>query len=65
MDAEYGRSLGGAINILTKSGGNEFEGQAMVVYSHPEMQSFLAPTLDGDSTVGEQYRGVTDHRSRG
>ena len=32
LDAEYGRSLGGAINVVTKSGGNEFEGQVNLIY---------------------------------
>lgn len=48
MDAEYGRSLGGAFNIVTKSGGNEFEGSALVTYSNTAMQQ-LAPLLPGDS----------------
>ena len=47
MDAEYGRSLGGAVNIVTKSGGNQFEGTAVLTYSDPSWQ--VAPYLDGDS----------------
>ena len=30
--AEYGRALGGVINVITKSGGNEFHGDAFVYY---------------------------------
>ncbi len=33
LDAEYGRSLGGAVNVVTRSGGNEFEGDAQLLYS--------------------------------
>lgn len=33
MDAEYGRALGGAVNIVTRSGGNEFEGDVQLLYS--------------------------------
>jgi len=32
MDAEYGRSLGGAVNVVTKSGGNEFEATGTILY---------------------------------
>ncbi|MDG1481390.1 MAG: TonB-dependent receptor [Myxococcota bacterium] len=32
MDAEYGKALGGIINIITRSGGNEFEGDFQVLY---------------------------------
>jgi len=30
--AEYGRALGGVINVITKSGGNQFHGEAFVYY---------------------------------
>jgi outer membrane receptor for ferrienterochelin and colicin len=33
MDAEYGRSMGGAVNVVTRSGGNEFEGDFQLLYS--------------------------------
>ncbi len=48
MDAEYGRALGGAFNIVTKSGGNNFEGTAVFAYSNNDMVA--APELEGDST---------------
>ena len=56
MDAEYGRSLGGVVNIVTKSGGNDFEGNATVIYSHPSF--VVAPTQEGDSSdteMSEQF----------
>lgn len=40
MDAEYGRSLGGAINIVTRSGGNEYHGDAQLLVTHTAMQAY-------------------------
>ncbi len=40
MDAEYGRSLGGAVNIVTKSGGNEFEALASSFYSDENFELY-------------------------
>ena len=37
--AEYGRSTGGIINVITKSGGNEFHGDAFVYYSNDSLQA--------------------------
>ena len=37
--AEYGRSTGGIINVITKSGGNEFHGEAFVYYDNNSLQA--------------------------
>ena len=37
--AEYGRSTGGIINVITKSGGNEFHGDAFVYYDNDSLQA--------------------------
>lgn len=51
MDAEYGRSLGGAVNIVTKSGGNEFEAFANAIYSDENM--IIAKELDDGDDFGD------------
>jgi outer membrane receptor protein involved in Fe transport len=38
-EAEYGRSTGGIINVITKSGGNEFHGEAFVYYDNNSLQA--------------------------
>lgn len=47
MDAEYGRSLGGAVNIITRSGGNKFEGDVQMLYTETRMQLYT-PIEDVD-----------------
>ena len=53
MDAEYGRSLGGAVNIVTKSGGNEFEGMASAYYSDERFRVY--EPMDFDDPESEDY----------
>ncbi len=40
MDPEYGRSMGGAVNVATQSGGNEFEGSVQILYSSTATQAY-------------------------
>jgi len=40
MDAEYGRAMGGAVNVVTRSGGNEFHGDVQVLYNNTAMQVY-------------------------
>jgi outer membrane receptor for ferrienterochelin and colicin len=58
MDAEYGRSLGGAINVITRSGGNEFHGDAQFLYSNQDLRVYtpLEGEPDKDAT---QYQNQT------
>ncbi|HEY3204374.1 MAG TPA: TonB-dependent receptor [Thermoanaerobaculia bacterium] len=44
--AEYGRALGGVINVITKSGGNEFHGDGFVYYDSFGMRA--------DQVINEQ-----------
>ena len=37
--AEYGRALGGIINVVTKSGGNQFHGDAFFYYDSSSLQA--------------------------
>ena len=37
--AEYGRAVGGVINVITKSGGNTFHGDAFVYYDSDALQA--------------------------
>ena len=51
--AEYGRALGGVINVITKSGGNEFHGDGFVYYDSNALQaerSLRATGVDSDLT---------------
>jgi hypothetical protein len=38
-EAEFGRSTGGIINVITKSGGNEFHGESFVYYDNSSLQA--------------------------
>ncbi len=49
--AEYGRALGGIINVITKSGGNEFHGDGFVYYDRQSMKADQKITPD-DSLTG-------------
>jgi hypothetical protein len=40
--AEYGRSTGGMINVITKSGGNEFSGDAFAYYDSESLRSDIS-----------------------
>src|SRR5205814_10264415 len=46
-EAEYGRSTGGIINVITKSGGNEFKGD---VFGYLDNDSLQAPAKSVVST---------------
>ncbi|MGH9441684.1 MAG: TonB-dependent receptor [Thermoanaerobaculia bacterium] len=51
-EAEYGRSTGGIINVITKSGGNEFHGEAFGYYDNDGLQA-------STKNVGETTQGAS------
>jgi hypothetical protein len=51
-EAEYGRSTGGIINVITKSGGNEFHGEAFGYYDSDSLQA-------NNEHVGETAQGAS------
>jgi TonB dependent receptor/Carboxypeptidase regulatory-like domain/TonB-dependent Receptor Plug Domain len=51
-EAEYGRSTGGIINVITKSGGNEFHGDVFGYYDNDKYQSNAEPVVSTTTTAG-------------
>ena len=49
--AEYGRALGGVVNVITKSGGNQFHGGAFLYYDSAATRAEQVVT-DRDSSTG-------------
>ena len=58
--AEYGRALGGIINVITKSGGNQFRGDAFVYYETENTRAEQIVTSQ-DSLTG--MRITPSHRA--
>jgi len=46
MDAEYGRAVGGTVNVVTKSGGNELEATTSARYSDHRFQIYTPRPFD-------------------
>jgi hypothetical protein len=52
-EAEFGRSTGGIINVITKSGGNEFHGDVFGYFDNDSLQSHAEPVVStGGTTAG-------------
>jgi len=47
-NAEYGGSLGGVVNVLTRSGGNEFHGEILAYYRNESLTGTRRPVLQYD-----------------
>jgi outer membrane receptor protein involved in Fe transport len=56
-EAEFGRAMGGIVNVVTKSGGNQFKGD---VFGYFDMKSLIA-ARKGDATSDVNY---TDQSKR-
>jgi len=48
--AEFGGSLGGVVNVITRSGGNEFHGEVVGYYSGAPLRAKYRETLELDLT---------------
>jgi hypothetical protein len=58
--AEYGRATGSVINVITKSGGNEFHGDLFAYYDSPSTQAGLsADAADGPVTASSVRKDFT------
>jgi hypothetical protein len=50
-EAEFGRSTGGIINVITKSGGNEFHGDVFGYFNSASLQASAKPVVSTGGTV--------------
>lgn len=50
-EAEYGKSTGGIINVITKSGGNEFHGDLFTYYDNDGLQASPGKIVSTGGTV--------------
>jgi hypothetical protein len=55
-NAEFGRSTGGVINVVTKQGGNKFRGSVFAYYTPGSLVAEADPVLSQASSIG----GVTN-----
>src|SRR5262249_26877299 len=68
--AEYGRNTGGVVNVITKSGGNEFHGDVFGYYNWPASQAEQKfettdpGTQTGDVTVNTAGSIIKDVKRR-
>ncbi|MGE5716358.1 MAG: TonB-dependent receptor, partial [Acidobacteriota bacterium] len=51
-EAEYGRSTGGIVNVITKSGGNEFHGDLFGYYDSDKLQASAEPVVSNTTSAG-------------
>jgi hypothetical protein len=59
FSAEYGGSTGSAVNIVTKSGGNQFHGDAVVVFRPSATEAALSGFTVNSATSGNDLTNDT------
>jgi hypothetical protein len=60
-EAEYGRAMGGIINVVTKSGGNEFHGDAFGYFSQKSLTAATkARSATDEYFIDDSQRNVQD-----
>lgn len=60
IDAEWRSATGGIINVITKSGGNEFHGEFGAGFRSSKLEPVLGPTLRSNNNVPEYYPNRRD-----
>ncbi|MCK6501524.1 MAG: carboxypeptidase regulatory-like domain-containing protein, partial [Nitrospira sp.] len=58
-EAEYGRVLGGTVNVITKSGGNEFRGNVFGYYDSDSLAAGDSQTADRHQVYQGEYTTPT------
>ena len=56
MNAEYGRMTGGAVNVVTKSGGNSFHGDGFGFFEHAQASSIASQVPQTSTTTTTRPR---------
>ncbi len=58
ISAEYGRFAGGVVNVLTKSGGNQFEGSLRTNFTNEDWGAETPLTVSQADTINETYEAT-------
>jgi outer membrane receptor protein involved in Fe transport len=58
VSAEYGRFAGGVVNVITKSGGNQFEGSLRVNYTNEDWEATRPDDTEVTDKVNDTYEGT-------
>jgi hypothetical protein len=61
LPAEYGSVRGGVVNVVTKSGGNKFSGQASIYYRDDKVGGISLQSTNNKGTIFEGSKGGFDY----
>jgi len=62
VSAEYGRFAGGVVNVITKSGGNEFSGSIRTAFTNENWAQPTPITINRDDKVLKRYEATLGGR---